>query len=494
MGRETGRAIAVVVGLALSVTACTSSAGDPDAIVRSTEDSPGADASTPSGDGSGGQMRPGGAGVDEPITPSDDITVMGNAGGPNSADDVMLAAAEAVQDFWTRAYPDTYGEPFEELAGGFWTYGPDTPSTDLPPCQDIVGYDDIAQNAFYCPDADLIAWDSDALIAPHIDEFGEFGAAIIMAHEMGHAVQGRTGDIDTLPGIISELQADCFAGAWIADVVDGGSDDFAADIDQLDLAVAGQIEIRDAPGSDPNDPSAHGSGFDRVSGLAEGIFDGTDRCAAYAEDPPVVTEQVFDGSDGAAGGDLDPQDLLDLLLPDLEDFYTALFASEGKDWDPVDDVIFFDPATDDVSCGSSTLSDDEAEFAIFYCDADDTVQVDGAGLVPALQQIGDFALGAEVARQWAFAAQARDGLTQNSRESSLNADCLTGLYAGDLYFESTLREPGELNLSPGDLDEAIISFLAVDDEDDENGSAFERSDAFRTGFLGDLTDCDALLE
>lgn len=494
MGRVTGRAIAVVVGLALSVTACTSSAGEPDASVRSTEDSPGGDASTPSGDGEGGQMRPGDLDVDEPIRPTDDITVMGGAGGPNSADDVMLAAAVSVQEFWVRAFPDTYGTDFEEVDGGFWTYGPDTPRGSLPPCEGIQSYDDVAQNAFYCPDGDLIAWDSEVLVAPHIDEFGEFGAAIIMAHEMGHAVQARTGDFDTLPGVIAELQADCFAGAWIADVVAGGSDDFEADIEELDLAVAGQISIRDDPGFDPDDPAAHGSGFDRVSGLADGIFEGTDRCAGYAEEPPVVTEAAFDPEDAASGGDLSPDDLLELLLPDLEDFYTALFASEGQEWDPVDDVIFFDPSTDDVRCGSSRLTEAEAEFAIFYCGADDTVQVDGAGLVPALQEIGDFAVGAEVARQWAFAAQARNGLTENSRESSLNADCLTGLYAGDLFLGSDLREGGVLSLSPGDLDEAIISFLAVDGDDEQSGSAFERSDAFRIGFLGDLAQCDALLE
>ena len=484
--------VGVVVALALS--ACGAGSGEPSAVVRSTE--PAADGgggSTAPGDGSGGQMEPADPQVDEPITPMDDVTVMGSAGGPNSADDVMLAAGLAVQEFWSRTYPDVYGDEFEELSGGFWTYGPDTPPEDLPPCPGVTSYDDIAVNAFYCPDADLIAWDREGLVAPFIDEFGEFGAAIIMAHEFGHAVQGRTGDFDTLPGVITELQADCFAGSWIADVVDGGSADFEADIDELDLAVAGQIEIRDAPGSDPNDPSAHGSGFDRVSSLSDGVFDGASSCADYATTPPEVTQVPFTADDAATGGDLGAEELLGLLVPDLDAFYAGLFTEAGEEWDPVDELVLFDPGTDDVSCGDTSLTPDEAEFAIFYCAPEDTVEADATMLLPALEEIGDFALGSEVARQWAFSAQVQQGITENTRETSLHADCMTGLYAGDLYFQEDPRER-QLSLSAGDLDEAIISFLAFSGREEDAASPFERSDAFRTGFAGTVDDCQAILE
>ncbi len=134
-----------------------------------------------------------------------------------------------------------------------------------------------------------------------------------------------------------------------------------------------------------------------------------ERCAAYGDEAPVVTEQTFDGGDAATGGDLPPDELLDLLVPDLEDFYAGLFSDEGKEWDPVDELVFFDPATDEVACGDTSLSEDEAEFAIFYCVDDDNVQADATGLVPTLQDIGDFAVGAEVARQWAFAPRSVTG-------------------------------------------------------------------------------------
>ena len=86
-----------------------------------------------------------------------------------------------------------------------------------------------------------------------------------------------------LPQVYLELQADCFAGAWVGFVVDGGSDVFEATVAEIDIAVAGLIEIRDVPGSSANDPSAHGSGFDRVSAFSDGLFDGVSRCADYGK-------------------------------------------------------------------------------------------------------------------------------------------------------------------------------------------------------------------
>ena len=48
-----------------------------------------------------------------------------------------------------------------------------------------------------------------------------------------------------------------------------------------------------------------------------------------------------------------------------------------------------------------------------------------------------------------------------------------------------------LILSPGDLDEVIIAFLAFGA--DEGASAFERTAAFRAGFVGGVGPCEDLL-
>lgn len=409
----------------------------------------------------------------------------------NDADTVMIAAAIDVGAFWEATYPEVYGEELAPLQGGFWSYGPTTPDTELPECGGVMRYDEIAENAFYCPSEDLIAWDRDALIEPFIDQFGAFTAALVMAHEYGHAIQARTGDFDTLEQVISELQADCFAGAWVAYVVEGNSDVFQATLDELDVAVAGLIMIRDEPGSSPDDPFAHGSGFDRVSAFSDGLFEGAVRCASYGPTPPVVTQQVFKSdADAATGGNLPAAELLPLLYADLEDFYTQTFAQMGGQWSAIDDIVLFDPS-EVVTCGEIELEPDEAAYASFYCVDDNVVFVDGVNLVPELEGIGDFALASEVARQWAFAAQVQMGYLDNTVETSLHADCLTGLYAGDVFFQ--LRpDTAQLELSPGDLDEAIISFLAYG-TGEGTGSPFERSDAFRVGFLGTETDCEAFL-
>jgi predicted metalloprotease len=483
------KALAAVLALALLGAAC--GGGDDDSVFDGAD---GGTTTVADDGGSGGNVDLD-VEIDEPIRPlrpaeQQDEPVA------EDADTVMIAAAIDVGAFWESVYPELYGSELPPLSGGFWSYGPETPDAELPPCGGQVAYNDIAQNAFYCPADDLIAWDREGLVEPFIDEFGAFTAALVMAHEYGHAVQQRSGDSGTLPQVLLELQADCFAGAWVGNIVDGGSDVFQATIAEIDVAVAGLIEIRDVPGSSADDPSAHGSGFDRVSAFSDGLFEGVSRCADFGTNPPVVTEEAFTSeADAASGGNLAPEELLPLLYADLEDFYTQLFASGGLTWAPVSDIIFYDPDADEVTCGTTVVAPEDAIYQSFYCIDDNVALVDGTYLLPELVTIGDFALAAQVARQWAFAAQVQLGNLENTIGTSLHADCLTGLYAGDVWFQ--LRpDTTQLQLSPGDLDEAIISFLAFGSPGDDSvtGTPFQRSDAFRTGFLGGVEDCDAYLE
>src|SRR5690606_39924510 len=128
-----------------------------------------------------------------------------------------------VEDFWERSYAGAYGERYEPISGGFWAYGP---GTELPPCgNEPFTYADVAANAFYCPADDLIAWDAVNLVPDLYSEFGGFTLGIVFAHEFGHAIQARA-DLLHLPTIVTELQADCFAGAWTADVEAGNAEWF----------------------------------------------------------------------------------------------------------------------------------------------------------------------------------------------------------------------------------------------------------------------------
>jgi predicted metalloprotease len=436
---------------------------------------------------------------DEPIAPD---TGLGSGDEPTS-DEVVQAALEDVDAYWDREYEDLYGDPYEPISGGFWPYGPDS---EQPPCgTPAPDYSDIAGNAFFCPSDDLVAWDNVNLIPDLYEEFGGFTLGIVFAHEFGHAIQFRAGVEG--PTILTELQADCFAGAWTGDVAEGNSEFFELQVDDLDKAIAGFLELRDTVGTAAVEPAAHGTGFDRIGAFTEGFEQGLERCADYPtlleNDELVIVEVPFtDEEDFERGGNLPLDEVFELSLLDLEHFWTVLFAEQGQTWTPVADVVLLDPDTDEVACGGETYSGDILVNASFFCIDTDTIYVDAVNLVPALYEIGDYAVATELARQYAYAAQVRQGNLDDSRGSNLQADCLAGVYAAS-GFTGNRGEEQQLFLSPGDLDEAVIAFLLTTDssadvESESNevsaGTAFERFDAYRDGFLSGTPACDAFLE
>jgi predicted metalloprotease len=321
-----------------------------------------------------------------------------------------------------------------------------------------------------------------------------------MAHELGHAIQARA-DVRGAT-ILLELQADCFAGAWTADVEAGNAEHFTVDLADLEASIAGFLELRDGIGVDPLDDRAHGTAFDRIGAFQDGYENGATRCGSYEREPPQPTERAFTSlEDFERGGNLPLDQIVDLAVEDLEDFYSLLLPELGAAWDPIDALTLIDRSDGEVSCDGTTLSDDELEYASFYCVEDDTIYVDGDNLVPELNGIGDFAVATEIARNYAFAAQAQAGIDGTERQLNLHADCLSGLWSGTTFPDVDTRPSRSLVLSPGDLDEAIIAFLSYgdsvgvpgDDESSGTGTAFERVDAFRTGFFEGVTACDEVL-
>jgi predicted metalloprotease len=436
--------------------------------------------------------------IDEPIDPE---TSVDDDDAPTS-DEVVQAALLDAEGFWQRSFEDVYGDPYEEISGGFWAYGPDT---EQPPCGDPPPrYNEIAGNAFYCPTADLIAWDNENLVPQLYDDFGGFTLGIVFAHELGHAIQARADELEN-PTVVLELQADCFAGAWTADVEEGNADYFAVTLADLDKALAGFLELRDGVGTSAADPAAHGTGFDRIGAFSEGYEHGLERCAEYPSlfesGELVIVEVPFtSAADFERGGNLPLADLVDSALVDLEDFWTVLFQQQGfEPWTPVSAVTPIDPETDEVTCGDETYEGDVLVNASFYCTPSDTIYIDSENLIPALYEIGDYAVATELARLYAYAAHARLGIDDNSVATNLNADCSAGIYASSGFLND--RENQKLVLSPGDLDEAVLAFLQnsdagedVEARDGSVGTAFQRFDAYRAGFTDGIEACDALLE
>ncbi|HEX6569677.1 MAG TPA: neutral zinc metallopeptidase [Acidimicrobiales bacterium] len=438
----------------------------------------------------------------------EDLSALGGLGeGPSApivSDDPAAVADHAVTDvtaFWRETFPQVYGDEFRDLAG-FYPYGPDTapPPCGSPPPEYAV----IADNAFYCPGDDIIAWDEHELMPALNEEFGAFTVAIVIAHEFGHAIQDRASAFDRTVDL--ELQADCFAGAWTAHVADGDAANFEPGAIDLDKTVAGMIAIRDLPGTSPDDPLAHGSGFDRVSAFQDGFENGAAKCAEYAnENEDRRTAEIEfdpDSTEVETGGNMpledgpgtpDGEGLLTKLERDLNDFYDRVFSELGEQFAPVGDLVLVDPAAGSVECGGETLAGDDLDYAAVYCEDENIAVLDGPGLVASLNDdYGDFAVASEVAQIWAVAAQSQLG-DPAGEQADLQADCLTGAWAAWTFPAGPdgQAESQELRMSAGDLDEGIMGFLAYDTGAGEAGRiVFERTEALRTGFFDGYDACE----
>ncbi|MEY2456350.1 MAG: hypothetical protein QOK06_1444 [Acidimicrobiaceae bacterium] len=424
------------------------------------------------------------------------VTVGQKKFGPNDDDKIIKTALDDVTKFWVDQFPKLYpGETYVPLSGGEFPYGPANP----PPACGGTGkanYNDVAQNAFYCPPGDFVAWDTDNLTNKLLDEFGPFTLAIVVAHEMGHKVQG---DHKILDGrfitFLTEQQADCFAGAWTKHAIDGGSDKFKVQLADLDNALGGFLQIRDPIGTDSiRDESAHGSAFQRINAFEDGLKDGAARCKAYEDGTINFVPEVFEqGSlDQATQGNLPFPEVEPLVTANLEGFWTRAFQDINKTWTKAT-TNPFDPARG-VRCGNKSAQGDAAVGIAFYCQPDDTLNWDDVLLMPAVHdQIGDLAQSILIANLFSERAQQLAGLSTGTLDASLQADCFTGAWVGTTAtneINKLLPDSAVLTLSPGDLDEAVSAFIQFGDKASDvqsgqssGGTAFQHLDAFRSGFF-----------
>ncbi|MBM3716904.1 MAG: neutral zinc metallopeptidase [Actinobacteria bacterium] len=132
----------------------------------------------------------------------------------NRSDDCRLAAASLnIDQFWQQRL-EGYREPQLIIVDGA------TPTS--------CGTASNATGPFYCPPDETVYVDPTffALLREQYDTTaGPLAQLYVLAHEYGHHVQQLTGVFDQYPrdgsgpasnGVRTELQADCFAGAWVA--------------------------------------------------------------------------------------------------------------------------------------------------------------------------------------------------------------------------------------------------------------------------------------
>jgi predicted metalloprotease len=399
----------------------------------------------------------------------------------DAADPVNKLAMKAIADlqqFWGSQFKTLYGQDYTAVTGGFYAVKPS--SGDLPPCAQSP--DDIAGNAFYCAKADDVAWDAEGLLPDLRKRFGDFVIPVVLAHEWGHAIQARAHFQGAT--VTKEIQADCFAGAWSAHAK---ADTFKPSDDDLDRALAGFLSLRDEPGTEKKDPSAHGSGFDRVNSFRNGFDNGVQACKGYKDGDPVVVEIPWnDAADAAAGGNAPYDDIINGVPNDLEDYWSQVYPKlTGKSWRPLKGVLAFNP-NDAPTCGGTPTT----HYVLFYCVPEDYVGFDTVQAMPEIYtEGGDFAVATLIATQYGLAVLTRAGQDASDKKVSLRGDCLAGAWAASVLLAD--RPESTYRLSPGDLDKGVAALLIFRGSGDvkRQGQGSDRIDAYRDGVYNGAKVC-----
>lgn len=159
--------------------------------------------------------------------------------------------------------------------------------------QSACGGASAAMGPFYCPNDRKVYLDTDffRLMQSKMGAGGDFAYAYVVAHEIGHHVQNQLGILSEVNrararasetdsnhlSVLTELQADCFAGIWARQA----SDRYGT-IDQGDIeeavnaarAVGDDVLMQKAGRAPMPDSFTHGSARDRMTWLQRGMQSG----------------------------------------------------------------------------------------------------------------------------------------------------------------------------------------------------------------------------
>lgn len=415
--------------------------------------------------------------------------------GSTDESDVVAVALADIEEFWGRTLIDVHGIEFEPVSDVISYDAADDPLESIPTCDTDLENRIYAENAFYCPLDDTILFDSGVLF-PEIEEaFGAMAIATVLAHEYGHAVQSRVGVFDEgaepVAGVHLELQADCYAGAWAADLQARGGGDLGMGEAGIDEALGGLIFVSDPVGTGVAQPGAHGNAFDRVSAFSEGLFSGPGSCADYLEDPPPVTAREFQQNELLSQGNLPVEEVLPLVVDGLEVFWTAEFEGFfGRAYEPPTYVPMAPRTSIPPACGGLEADPSQMEDLVTYCTAEGAIVADTEQLLPSMAAIGDFAVTYPVVHAWSQQVLLAGLGGMPDGGVILAGDCVSGVWTRGIFDGQEY-----LGLSAGDIDEAIISFgvytpTGPDGTDPgEPAATIDRVEAFGRGFFVGMEAC-----
>jgi predicted metalloprotease len=402
-------------------------------------------------------------------------------------DRLALSAVNDVEQYWQEHYSEALDGTFEPVTN-LVSYDSEDP---LGPR--ICGMDPYGvPNAFFCPKADIMAWDRGVLVPTGDKFFGQASIAALIAHEYGHAVQNMAEIVDrSTPTIVREQQADCLAGNYIRWVAEGKSPRFTLSTGEgLNKVLAAAITIRD-PILTPDDiemiEEGHGTALDRISAFQTGFVDGPAACAAMdlesiensRGDLPMVRQVEDSGAMQTGDAPLD-EGLLNTLIELLNTQFKPA-----------------QPPTLSLQPPAQPCPDAKATEPAAYCPATNTITVN----LPAMQALGtpadeednvlvqgDNTALSVLTSRYVLALQHQRGTQLDTAAAALRTACLTGIGQRHMASEVTLPSGKSLVLTAGDLDEAVAGLInnglaASDVNGNTVAAGFTRIMAYRSGLI-----------
>lgn len=421
------------------------------------------------------------------------MATLGPGGDELALHDVLSLAMADIEAFWEREFEEEWDFGFVPVEAKVAYDSQTVASDELPEC--LRGMDpDFLVNAFYCFFEDTISWDEGVLFPYLHQSYGYLAPALVLAHEYGHAIQARLGTwLDSVvwsADVILELQADCYEGAWLGDLLsrDGGELGItAADVDRAFLSLA---ELGDAPGSRATDLAAHGTSFDRMAAFRQGLVEGIGSCVRYVENLPTITSSGFSEQELENLGNLTMGEVMPLVVADLADFWSREFERTFGESYERPDFIPVAPRSGMVApCGGLEADPAGMQGLATYCD-EGHILVDAENLLPSLEPIGDLALSYPIVHAWSLHVLVQGLGSIPNAGPILTGDCLSGVWIRGMW-----DNRGQIDLSAGDIDEAVRTFSVYTPTGPggvpvaEVPSVLDRVGAFSRGFLSGTGAC-----
>lgn len=227
--------------------------------------------------------------------PTSQVAAPGSSSAPTSQSATQAATNSFVakvlgttEDTWTRLFAAS-GQQYPQPTLVLFTGG----------VRSACGTASSASGPFYCPADQKLYLDTSFFddLARRFGAPGDFAAAYVIAHEVGHHVQTITGISQKVTQaqqrarnqaeanqllVRLELQADCFAGVWAAhnrDILD--EEDFAEGVRAAEAIGDDRLQ-QQAQGHVVPDSFTHGTSAQRVRWLTTGFRSGDpDHCDTF---------------------------------------------------------------------------------------------------------------------------------------------------------------------------------------------------------------------